>query len=228
VEVRIQVESHLVAGWDCRERQDFESLLRGAAKGVFGLKCFLGADWSADLTRTGDEDLERELVRLVGFLREHAPRDIRLAVIHNRRWAVDPFRPLTAESAYARPQFAPDNGLLGAEPDEIYLVIILRSPQWRERPDSEDLLQALSAFAHPAFDTTAPVSGDECPCLLGSDDNTELGAHLVRIAEFFQGHGYPPDIRLEVALERSWWVEVFPPAGPTEPGASADGPSLSS
>jgi hypothetical protein len=208
VDVRIQVESHEVAGWHPRDRKDFEALLDQEMHFAYDLQLRQGSDWGADLTRSGDRGLESELLHLLGLLRKHAPRDVRVAVIHNRRWVIDPFGPLTVDAVYAPPTFAPDNRPFGTEIDEIYGVIEIRSQELRTRTDSEDLLLALSAFAHPTFDTH-PGVGEQYPCLLMSEESPDLSAQLVRIAEFFTTAGFPADTRLHVWMERSWWIEVF-------------------
>jgi hypothetical protein len=218
VDVRIQVESHEFAGWHPRDRKDFEALLEQEMAKAFDLSYGQGTDWGAHLTRSGDTGLESELGRLLQLLRKHALRDVRVAVIHNRRWAFDPFGPLTAEVADARPAFASDGRLFGVEADEVYLVVEVRSRELPARPDSEDLIQALARFAAPGFNVVGG-SGDRCLALLGSEDDVGLGSQLVRIAAFLRSRGFPPDTRLDVAIERSWWVEVSSPGGRVGPGA---------
>jgi hypothetical protein len=215
VDVRVQVESHEVAGWHPRDRKDFEALLRQqAGRACLDMECFLGTDWSADLTRAADTELEAGLLRLVEWLRANAPWDLRVAVIHTRRWTVDPFALLGAEGAYAPSEFAREGRLFEGGDEELYLLVEVHSREVRARPDSETLIQTLADFAAPTFDALGGT-GDVWLSLIGGEDDAALGAQIVRLVEFLRSHAFPPDTRLKVMIERSWWIEVFSPAGPT-------------
>jgi hypothetical protein len=208
VTMRVEIVSDEVTGWQPRDRKDLEALIDQEAQRVFNMKFSQGTAWSAYLTRSGDAEVENWLMRLVGKIRPIVPRDIELAVIHDRRWAIDPFGPLIAETAYARPEFAPDGPLFGVEPDEVYVVIAVRSQQWRARPDANELVRDLAKFVHPSFSPHTPPR-DVCMELSGSEDDARLGTSLVGISEHLRSRGFPTDLRLDVAIERSWWVEVF-------------------
>jgi hypothetical protein len=226
VTLRVELTSNEVAGWHPRERKDCQAAIDDVAFRVCDQQFSQGTAWCAMLTRSEDVEAQGWLLRLVERLRCFStggltPRDISMAVIHERRWPIDPFVAVLPEEVYASPTFARDGRLFGAEPDEIYLDIALRSQALSARPDREDLLRAVAAATPEDLDFHAGV-GDCGPSLVGSEDHAGLGDQLVAIAAVLRNAGFPLDTRLQVVMERSWWVDVFPSAGPAEPTAPLD------